>query len=196
MLLLNNEWIQKLAKDNSYPSRLEGNLLFLKNSSGETKMQKRYLILKGNLLFYFYKKSDKVPLGLIVLEGYTVELSNEFEGYCFQLLKRNNFSNSNQETKNCPSYTFAVENPDLLDAWIGALTTCSYENMKLTVESLKEQATNLLPNEFADELNPVAISAPAVGETKRKSKTFAELHEQYGKQIEDVTKSHSKLSNS
>jgi len=43
--LLNSEWIQKLSKDNSYPSRLEGNLLFLKNSpTGENKMQKRYVI--------------------------------------------------------------------------------------------------------------------------------------------------------
>jgi len=130
---------------------------------------------------------------LIVLEGYTVELSNEFEGYCFQLLKRTSSNNHHPETKNLPSYTFAVDNPELLDTWIGALTTCSYENIKLTVESLKEQASNLFPNEFNEEQNSVEISVSSVAETKRKSKTFAELHEQYGKQIEDMTKIHANL---
>lgn len=34
--------------------------------------QKRYFVLKGNLLFYFDKKDDKEPLGVIVLEGCTL----------------------------------------------------------------------------------------------------------------------------
>ena len=36
--------------------------------------QKRYFSLKGNLLFYFDKKGDKEPLGVIIMEGCTVEL--------------------------------------------------------------------------------------------------------------------------
>lgn len=34
--------------------------------------QKRYFVLKGNLLFYFDKKGDKEPLGVIILEGCTL----------------------------------------------------------------------------------------------------------------------------
>lgn len=34
--------------------------------------QKRYFVLKGNLLFYFEKKGDKEPLGLIIVEGCTI----------------------------------------------------------------------------------------------------------------------------
>ena len=33
---------------------------------------KRWFILKGNLLFYFEKNSDKEPLGVIILEGCTI----------------------------------------------------------------------------------------------------------------------------
>lgn len=34
--------------------------------------QRRYFVLKGNLLFYFEKKGDKEPLGVIILEGCTI----------------------------------------------------------------------------------------------------------------------------
>ena len=35
--------------------------------------QKRYFVLKGNLLFYFDKRFDKEPIGVIILEGWFVE---------------------------------------------------------------------------------------------------------------------------
>lgn len=34
--------------------------------------QRRWFVLKGNLLFYFEKVGDKEPLGVIVLEGCTI----------------------------------------------------------------------------------------------------------------------------
>lgn len=34
--------------------------------------QRRWFVLKGNLLFYFEKRSDKEPLGVIILEGCSV----------------------------------------------------------------------------------------------------------------------------
>ncbi len=39
--------------------------------------QKRYFVLKGNLLFYFEKQTDKEPVGVIILEGCTIELAEE-----------------------------------------------------------------------------------------------------------------------
>jgi PH domain len=35
----------------------------------EMKFQKRWFVLKGNLLFYFDKRGDKEPVGLLLLEG-------------------------------------------------------------------------------------------------------------------------------
>ena len=34
--------------------------------------QRRWFVLKGNLLFYFEKKGDKEPIGVVILEGCTI----------------------------------------------------------------------------------------------------------------------------
>lgn len=34
--------------------------------------QKRWFVLKGNLLFYFDRKGDKEPLGVVILEGCSI----------------------------------------------------------------------------------------------------------------------------
>lgn len=39
--------------------------------------QRRYFVLKGNLLFYFERQGDREPAGVVVLEGCTVELAEE-----------------------------------------------------------------------------------------------------------------------
>lgn len=44
------------------------------NKRGEVNknFQRRYFVLKGNLLFYFDRKTDKEPVGVIILEGCTI----------------------------------------------------------------------------------------------------------------------------
>ena len=39
--------------------------------------QRRWCVLRGNLLFYSEKKGEKEPLGVVILEGCTVELAEE-----------------------------------------------------------------------------------------------------------------------
>ena len=41
------------------------------NKRGEVNKawQKRWFVLKGKLLFYFEKRTDKEPIGMIILEG-------------------------------------------------------------------------------------------------------------------------------
>ena len=41
------------------------------------QFQKRWFVLKGNLLFYFESKTSKEPVGVIVLEGCVIELAEE-----------------------------------------------------------------------------------------------------------------------
>ena len=49
--------------------------------------QRRWCTLRGNLLFYSEKKGDKEPLGVIILEGCTVELAEEeTEHYAFKVI--------------------------------------------------------------------------------------------------------------
>lgn len=49
--------------------------------------QKRFFVLKGNLLFYFEKNTDKEPVGVIILEGCTIELAEEeAEKFSFKIV--------------------------------------------------------------------------------------------------------------
>lgn len=56
----------------SPPIDLEGWLQ--KRGEVNKSWQRRYFVLKGNLLFYFEKKGDREPIGVIILEGCTIGL--------------------------------------------------------------------------------------------------------------------------
>ena len=48
--------------------------------------QRRWCVLRGNLLFYSERQGDREPLGVIILEGCTVELAEEeTEVYAFKV---------------------------------------------------------------------------------------------------------------
>lgn len=63
--------------------------------------QRRWFVLKGNLLFYFDRKGEKEPLGVIILEGCTIELAEDGEQYCFKII----FHGQNDRT-----YVLSAEN--------------------------------------------------------------------------------------
>lgn len=52
------------------PVDLEGYLT--KRGEVNKSWQRRYFVLKGNLLFYFDKRGDREPLGVIIIEGCTI----------------------------------------------------------------------------------------------------------------------------
>uniref|UniRef100_A0A6B2ECV2 Putative pleckstrin similarity domain protein n=1 Tax=Phlebotomus kandelakii TaxID=1109342 RepID=A0A6B2ECV2_9DIPT len=114
------------------PSDLEGYL----NKRGEVNKswQRRWFVLKGNLLFYFEKKGDKDPIGVIVLEGCTIELAEDGENYCFQIV----FHGINNRT-----YHLCSESQELMEKWMKALTCAGYEYMKLMVAELQRQLGEL-----------------------------------------------------
>jgi len=47
--------------------------------------QKRWFVLKGNLLFYFERRTDAEPIGVIVIDGCSVELTENSDKYAFEL---------------------------------------------------------------------------------------------------------------
>lgn len=123
----------------------------------DQRFHKRWFVLKGNMLFYFDKKGDKEPLGLLLLEGNfkenflyflndsyahqpsyflgcTVELSAEEESqqYCFKLVFF-------YQTGEIRSYFMAAENQDKMESWMKAITCASYDYMKLMVSELRRQ---------------------------------------------------------
>lgn len=46
----------------------------------------QWFVLKGNILFYFDRRSDKEPVGMIVLEGCTIELAEDEEEFGFKIV--------------------------------------------------------------------------------------------------------------
>ncbi|XP_070509827.1 sesquipedalian-1-like isoform X2 [Chironomus tepperi] len=114
---------------NSKPVDREGYLYFKR----DTKFNKRWFVLKGNLLFYFEKKGDKEPLGLLLLEGCTVELSAEEESqqYCFQI--------QFMTPGDIRTYYMSADCQTSMESWMKSITCASYDYMKLMVAELQRQ---------------------------------------------------------
>ncbi|XP_064553371.1 sesquipedalian-1 [Drosophila montana] len=112
----------------SPPFDMEGFL----NKRGEINkaFQRRYFVLKGNLLFYFETRLDKEPLGLIIVEGCTIELSQEsdLDNYCFEIAFNGN-----------RTYILAADTQECMEAWMKALTCAGYEYKRIIVAELQRQ---------------------------------------------------------
>ncbi|XP_077995546.1 uncharacterized protein LOC144449019 [Glandiceps talaboti] len=91
--------------------------------------QKRWFVLKGNLLYYFDKRGDKEPIGVIILEGATVELADD-ESFTFHIA----FQGYSTRT-----YILQADNPTDMSDWMKAITIANYDYMKSMVEELQKQ---------------------------------------------------------
>lgn len=106
------------------------------NKRGEVNksFQKRWFVLKGNLLFYFEKRGDREPVGLIILEGCTVELAEDDEQYSFKI----EFHGPNNR-----SYVVGAETQEAMESWMKALACAGYDYMKLMVSELQRQLDDI-----------------------------------------------------
>lgn len=126
------------------PTAKEGWLY--KKGEVNRSFQKRWFVLKGNLLFYFDKPGDKEPNGVIILEGYTVELVDfAAEGFTFQISFRG--------SGNLRKYILQAESHVVMENWMKVITSASYDYMKLMVAELKSQLDELNSQELSSELS-------------------------------------------
>lgn len=95
--------------------------------------QRRWFVLKGNLLFYFEKKQDKEPLGLIVLEACSVQVSSQAK-YAFEI----SFDGQGSRV-----YLMTADNDEDMQSWIKVISHASYEYMRSIVDELQRRV-NLL----------------------------------------------------
>lgn len=124
---INEKSLVKFAGSGA-PADKEGPLL--KKGEVNKGFQKRWFVLKGNLLFYYERRSDKEPIGVIVLEGCTIELAENTDGFTFQIV----FPGSHSRT-----YTLAADSQEEMEAWMKVLACASYDYMKLMVADLQQQ---------------------------------------------------------
>ncbi|XP_075969982.1 inositol phosphatase interacting protein [Anticarsia gemmatalis] len=102
--------------------------------------QKRWFVLKGNLLFYFDKKGDKEPVGVIILEGCTIELTEE-EAYSFKIVF---------QCEGGRTYFLCTNSQASMETWMKALACASYDYMKLMVSDLQRQLDEAQAEAAAD----------------------------------------------
>ncbi|XP_045542929.1 sesquipedalian-1 [Papilio machaon] len=112
--------------------------------------QRRWFTLKGNLLFYFDKKADKDPVGVIILEGCTIELTEE-EAYSFKIVF---------QCEGGRTYYLCTNSQASMEAWMKALACASYDYMKLMVAELQRQLDEVQAEEAAEAAALITISPP------------------------------------
>ncbi|KAJ0060602.1 hypothetical protein NL108_016587, partial [Boleophthalmus pectinirostris] len=95
----------------------------------KTSYQKRWFVLKGNLLFYKEKPADRDLIGVIVLEGCTVQLCESDEQFAFSLV----WSEPGLRT-----YKFAAEDQESLEDWIKTLLSANHQYLALLLSDMEQ----------------------------------------------------------
>uniref|UniRef100_A0A3B3ZNK0 Sesquipedalian n=1 Tax=Periophthalmus magnuspinnatus TaxID=409849 RepID=A0A3B3ZNK0_9GOBI len=101
-----------------------------KKGERNTAYHRRWFVLKGNMLFYFEERDSKEPIGVIVLEGCTVELCESAEEFAFAI---------KFDCAKARIYKMAAENQVAMESWVKALSRASFDYMRLVVKELERQ---------------------------------------------------------
>lgn len=131
MKIVNEKSLIHLATSD-YPRDKEGYLH--KKTELSKGFQKRWFVLKGNLLFYFGKKGEREPLGVIILEGYTIELADDTDNFVFVI----NFAGVDSRT-----YYLGAKSQEIMESWMKILSCAGYDFMKLKILELQSRVEEL-----------------------------------------------------
>lgn len=101
-----------------------------KKGERHTAYHRRWFVLKGNMLFYFEDRDSREPIGVIVLEGCTVELCESVEEFAFAI----KFDCAKSKV-----YKLVAENQASMESWVKALSRASFDYMRLVVKELERQ---------------------------------------------------------
>lgn len=150
--------------------------ILLKKGARNTSYQRRWFILRGNLLFYLENQADHTPLGLILLENCQVEPRlGATEPHAFTILT------PRVEGTGGRAYKLAAENQEELGAWLWALAGASCRQLVGLLPTLEAQYRELCQAAGQEPSSPpegcgflATLSTPS---------SFQELHEHFGKEI-------------
>jgi hypothetical protein len=155
---LNERLLAKFATDYATADR-EGFLL--KKGEVNKGFQNRFFVLRGNLLFYFEKKQDREPVGVIILDNCRIELCpNENSLFAFQIV----FEGVGTRT-----YVLAAETEASMKAWMTKLTHAGHICIRTIVNDLERRLSELQLKE--------ASMAPEVGEVFSESSSESDKEE-------------------
>ena len=153
---LNERLLAKFATDYSTSDR-EG-FLFKKGEVNKG-FQKRFFVLRGNLLFYFEKKQDREPVGVIILDNCRIELCpNETSRFAFQIV----FEGVGTRT-----YVLAAETEDCMKAWMTKLTHAGHVCITTVVHDLECRLADL-------QLKEASMTPEVLSESSSESESLEE----------------------
>ncbi|XP_061672115.1 sesquipedalian-1 [Syngnathoides biaculeatus] len=101
-----------------------------KKGERNTAYHRRWFVLKGNMLFYFEERDGREPIGVIVLEGCTVELCESAEEFAFAV---------KFDCARARVYKMAADSQAAMESWVKALSRASFDYMRLVVRELERQ---------------------------------------------------------
>ena len=135
------------------------------------EFQRRWFVLKGNLLFYFLKKQDREPQGLIILEACSVQVSIHGR-YCFEI----SFDGPGTRV-----YVLGADNDDEMQSWMKAISHASYEYLKSIVNELQRRVNVLssssAPQKDAAGMEVMNVGRVVTGSPRQPQKTMMALRE-------------------
>ncbi|XP_046916538.2 sesquipedalian-1-like [Dermatophagoides farinae] len=172
--------------------------------------QKKWFVLKENLLFYYNQRNDREPTGLIILDGYRVEIIESLADDRFPF--KIDFGISRITGKPLKSYILATDNHSDMEQWIKALSCASYDYLKMVVSELEHRLSELNHDDNKttatnDSDHSKSTSSPILSRSDstqqqqqqqqqrfnpfderpddhvQEQLTFADLHERYGQRI-------------
>ena len=111
-----------------------------KKGEGNKAYQRRWFVLKGNLLFYYEKIGDKQPLGVIILENCNIDVSDN-ERYAFNV--------SFESSENTRTYVLAAESEKEMEHWMKCITSASYRYTKMVVKEFEKTLSRIKTNDMA-----------------------------------------------
>lgn len=129
MKILNAKGLIRFATSGGFPDK-EGYLL--KRGDLNKGFQRRWFVLRGNLLFYYEKRGDREPVGVVILEGCSIEVADceQVDNYAFQIA----FSGTATRT-----YILSADSQENMESWMKALSCASYDYIKQLVGQLDNQ---------------------------------------------------------
>ncbi|KAL0984482.1 hypothetical protein UPYG_G00142080 [Umbra pygmaea] len=102
-----------------------------KKGERNTSYQKRWFVLKANLLFYKERPNDSDVAGVIILEGCSVQLCESEEQFAFSLVWSGELG--------LRTYKFAAEDQPSQESWIRAVLVANHGYITVLVMDLAKQ---------------------------------------------------------
>lgn len=126
---LNEKNVISFASSDS-PVDKEG---YLSRKNDVKGYQRRWFVLKGNLLFSYEKKQDKEPSGLLVLESCSVQASAT-EKHGFEI---------SYDGVGTRTYILIADHDEDMQAWMRVISHASYDFLKTIVSELQKQVDTI-----------------------------------------------------